>query len=138
MQTESRAPIEEDLAQADKVRKENALAAAEERRERVKGFRPENYSKLFVRADTTQSEDRGGVFVNIKKAPASDIGRYGENNGVLAFATANGDYYIADPKNLQVKEILDAAGFAGDGVTVPHSNDGGRWFKVNVLRQSLV
>ena len=58
-------------------------------------------------------------------------------NSVLAFATANADYYIANPADTEVIRILEEAGFVGDGVTVPHSNDGGRWFKVNILREPL-
>ncbi len=49
------------------------------------------------------------------------IGKYGWNNGVVAFVTANGDYYVT-PYCVEVADYLSSNGYENNYIYVPFSN----------------
>ena len=82
-----------------------------------------NQEIMFEKATGT-TENCGGTKYRVGKAPSHDIGHFGSNNGTLAFADENGDYWVGNPNNEAI-QVLEQAGYEGCGVYVPHSNDGG-------------
>lgn len=89
--------------------------------------------QMFVKATGT-TETVGGKEREVQKARPvfveKTVGRFGHNNGVLAFVDENRDFYVG-PDTRAGREALREAGYedAGMEIYVPHSNDGGAWIE---------
>lgn len=72
----------------------------------------------------------------VGKGQEKEVGRYGSNNGTLAFVDGERDYWVA-PYSERAEKALQDAGYEQGGVFVPHSNDCGQMLRVLVHRAGI-
>jgi outer membrane protease len=61
-------------------------------------------------------------------ADRDEIGKYADNNRVVAYVDRQGLYYVGHKSDALI-ERLEKAGYERGSITVPHSNDSGKWMR---------